>query len=121
MEDQNIYFEDEQQQKSAELTNLTARLHSIREDAENFIVSLVVSHGGKIGSAKNPIHFTVEYLGDTGVESGCIDSINSNGEIQMEDVEDKIALSSLMADPLIYFSEELESYCRKMDKSDSEG
>ena len=110
MEGQDIYFEEEQE--SAELTNLKARFYSVRQEARNFILYLVERHGGKIGSEEKPISLTVEYFGDAGVTSGCIESISYN-DITMEDKTEP--LSNLMVDPLICFSEELENYCKGME------
>ena len=92
---------------SVGLTDLIARFYSVREDAENFILSLVREHGSKIGSDEVPISFTVDFLGtDDIITSAIIESINNNGEITMEN-EKIVALSSLMVDSLIFFSEEL--------------
>lgn len=116
MEGQDIYFEEEQE--STELTNLKARFYSVRQEARNFILYLVEKHGGKIGSEENPISLTVEYFGDAGVTSGCIESI-SYSDITMEDKTEPVPLSNLMVDPLICFSEELESYCNGMENLES--
>ncbi|RHH14415.1 hypothetical protein DW228_06335 [Bacteroides fragilis] len=114
MEDKDIYFEEEQE--STELINLKARFYSVREEARNFILYLVEKHGGKIGSEENPISLTVEYFGNAGVTSGCIESI-SYSDITMEDKMESVFLSNLLVDPLICFSQELENYCKRMDKS----